>query len=239
MLIEIERLKPFPLNPRGALGETIELEQSINAYGTLQSLVVRPVGDAFEVVAGGRRLLALKRLARRGEVKEVDCLVRDLTDEAAIEIALIENMQRVDLNPIEEGRALLLLYDRQPEVERDKFTLRIARGIGRTIRFVQERMQLARDLPTEAQTSLALGKISLDTAREILRAPESMRATILARTVPITHERHRDPAPVGFTVTLALTEAEKRAVAEAAEDVSLTAPQWVARVVRKALKEDR
>src|SRR6187401_3012599 len=105
--VPIEFLKPNPRNPRRAFSDTElgELAASIKQHGVIQPIVVRPVkgaADRYEIIAGERRW----RAAQLAGLHEVPALVRRVGDEAAVAMALIENIQREDLNPLEEARAL-------------------------------------------------------------------------------------------------------------------------------------
>mgnify|MGYP001594862614 FL=1 len=101
--LPIECLRPSPLNPRRRLDPQAmkELTDSVRAHGILQPLLVRPVdgGKKFEVVFGHRRLAA----AKTAKLEDVPCAVRQLTDQEALEIGLIENLQREDVHPLDEA----------------------------------------------------------------------------------------------------------------------------------------
>jgi ParB family chromosome partitioning protein len=102
-LIDIDLIDPSPYQPRTRFREDTlnELAQSIQASGIIQPLVVRPVGSRFQLLAGERRW----RAAQRAGLERVPVVVREVADEAALEITLVENIQREDLNAIEEARA--------------------------------------------------------------------------------------------------------------------------------------
>lgn len=102
-LIDIDLIEPSPYQPRTRFREEslAELAQSIQATGIIQPLVLRPIGSRFQLLAGERRW----RAAQRAGLTRVPAVIRDVTDEAALEITLVENIQREDLNPIEEARA--------------------------------------------------------------------------------------------------------------------------------------
>jgi len=101
--VTIALLRASPLQPRRTFDEAAiaELAASVAEKGVLQPIVVRPVDGGFEVVAGERRL----RAAQRAGLTTIPAVVRELSDQEALEIAIIENLQREDLNPIEEARA--------------------------------------------------------------------------------------------------------------------------------------
>src|SRR5512144_1991997 len=101
--VDLDRLKPNAFQPRVHLdeGRLDELAQSIRANGVIQPIVVRRSGDAYEIIAGERRW----RAAQRAGMLRVPVIVRDVSDDKLLEVALIENIQREDLNAIEEARA--------------------------------------------------------------------------------------------------------------------------------------
>src|SRR5688500_2467178 len=103
------------LNPRKNFDDAklAELADSIHAQGVLQNLVARPVDDKFEVVAGGRRLRALQRLAESGRIPEtceVPVSVRELSDDEALAVAITENANREGVHPMEQAEAFLQLF---------------------------------------------------------------------------------------------------------------------------------
>jgi ParB family chromosome partitioning protein len=102
-LVDIDLIEPSPYQPRTRFQEErlAELAQSIKSTGIVQPLVVRPIGSRFQLLAGERRW----RAAQRAGLDRVPVVVRDVSDEAALEITLVENIQREDLNPVEEARA--------------------------------------------------------------------------------------------------------------------------------------
>lgn len=102
-LVDIDLIEPSPYQPRTHFREEAlaELAQSIQASGIIQPLVLRRVGTRYQLLAGERRW----RAAQRAGLSRVPAVIRDVSDEAALEITLVENIQREDLNPIEEARA--------------------------------------------------------------------------------------------------------------------------------------
>lgn len=108
-LIDIDLIEPSPYQPRTRFREEslAELAQSIQANGIIQPLVLRPVGSRFQLLAGERRW----RAAQRAGLTRVPAVVREVDDESALEITLVENIQREDLNPVEEARAFERLLD--------------------------------------------------------------------------------------------------------------------------------
>ncbi|MBU1740868.1 MAG: ParB/RepB/Spo0J family partition protein, partial [Proteobacteria bacterium] len=104
-----DKLSPSKTNPRKRFDgpEMDELTASVKVHGVLQPLVVRPNGEGFEIVAGERRF----RAAKAAGLEVVPCMVRALTDEDVLEIQIIENLQRQDLNPLEEARGFKVILD--------------------------------------------------------------------------------------------------------------------------------
>jgi ParB family transcriptional regulator, chromosome partitioning protein len=102
-LVDIDLIEPSPFQPRTHFREEAlaELAQSIHVSGIIQPLVLRRVGSRFQLLAGERRW----RAAQRAGLSRVPAVIREVSDEAALEITLVENIQREDLNPIEEARA--------------------------------------------------------------------------------------------------------------------------------------
>ena len=105
--VDIDLIEPSPYQPRTHFREEAlaELAQSIQVSGIIQPLVLRHIGSRFQLLAGERRW----RAAQRAGLSRVPAVIREVTDEAALEITLVENIQREDLNPIEEGRAYVRL----------------------------------------------------------------------------------------------------------------------------------
>jgi ParB family chromosome partitioning protein len=168
--LSIDRLERNPDQPRRHFDKDklAELTNSIKAKGVLQPILVRPVPSAknkaehFQIVAGERRWQA--SLAAGLMIMPV--LIRDLNDEEVLQIGVIENVQRADLNPIEEARAYDALisqfYRKQEEV---------ADAIGKSRPYVTNMLRLLK-LPEIAQDMLAIGKISTGHARCIISAPD-------------------------------------------------------------------
>ncbi len=107
--VDIDLIDPSPYQPRTRFSEVAleELAQSIRASGIIQPLVLRRVGQRYQLIAGERRW----RAAQRAELMRVPAVVRDVGDEQALELTLVENIQREDLNPIEQARAFQRLMD--------------------------------------------------------------------------------------------------------------------------------
>ncbi len=156
----LDRIVPSPLQPRRTFSESQldELVESIREHGVIQPLIVREVGERLELIAGERRLRACQRL----ELPDVPVLVRQATDRDVLEMALIENLQREDLNPIEEAQAYQRLAG--------EFKLRqedIAQKVGRSRAAVANSLRLL-DLAVQVQNHLAQSRLSVGHAKVLL-----------------------------------------------------------------------
>lgn len=148
-----------------------ELAASIRAQGVIEPIIVRAIGkDRFELIAGERRW----RASQLAGLAEIPALVRELDDRAVIAIALIENIQREDLSPLEEAQALARLIE-----EFDLTHQQTADAVGRSRAAVSNMLRLL-ELPPEIRRLLDDGKLEMGHARALLTLPES-RAVSLAR----------------------------------------------------------
>jgi ParB family transcriptional regulator, chromosome partitioning protein len=176
-------LKPARSESRPELLE--ELVASIKATGLIQPLIVRPVPGfphQFEVVAGERRLKA----AQLAGLSEVPVIIRDFSDQEALAISLIENIQREDLSPADEARALHRLIG--------EFALtheQIARAIGRSRAAVTNLLRLL-DLPAEVTTMLETRAISMGHARALLGLPDDAQRVRVAQLIATREWSVRD-----------------------------------------------
>lgn len=166
MMMRISSIEPNRDQPRKDFDEEAlqELASSIKKYGILQPLLVRKVGKRYEIIAGERRWRAAK-LAR---LKEVPVIIKEFTDGEATEIALIENIQREDLNPVEEAEAYQRLMD--------EFFLtqeQVAERVGKSRTAIANRVRLLKLAP-EVRELLVSGKITEGHARALitLETPE-------------------------------------------------------------------
>ncbi len=158
--VEIDKISANPFQPRRSFDEAkiAELAASIRDQGVIQPLVVRRNGDGYELIAGERRL----RAAIQAGLKEVPVVLREAGDNDSLELALIENIQREDLNAIEEAAAYRRLHE--------EFHLSqeaIAEKMGKSRPAVTNSMRLLM-LPEEVQQEVASGKLSAGQARALL-----------------------------------------------------------------------
>jgi ParB family chromosome partitioning protein len=159
--LEASLLKPGKYQPRTRMDEAslAELADSIKARGVIQPIIVRPVGDGrYEILAGERRW----RAARLAGLDRVPVVIREVTDEAALGIGLIENIQREDLNPIEEANGLARLI-REFQLTHDE----VARAIGRSRTAVTNLLRLL-ELAPAVQDMVQDGRIDMGHARALL-----------------------------------------------------------------------
>ena len=172
-MLPMAMISPNPKQPRRRFDETAQAEliASVKRQGLLQPILVRPVdGGRFEIVAGERRW----RAAQAAQLHDVPVLVRRLTDEEAFEVALVENVQRQDLNAIEEAEGYKRLIDDYGHTQED-----IARIVGKSRSHVANMVRLL-DLPDDVRELLIEGRLTMGHARALLTAPDP---SVLARDV--------------------------------------------------------
>lgn len=161
-----------------------ELASSIRTQGVIQPLIVRPVGNQYEIIAGERRW----RAAQLAGLTEVPVIIRDIPDEAAIAIALIENIQRENLNPIEESMALQRLID-----EFEMTHQQVADAVGKSRAAVTNLLRLL-SLPEEVRDLLERGRIEMGHARTLITLPEAVQLEaanlIVARGLSVRETEH-------------------------------------------------
>ncbi|MGH7196214.1 MAG: ParB/RepB/Spo0J family partition protein [Candidatus Saccharimonadales bacterium] len=163
--IKIDVIVPNPHQPRHNFDEVAlkELADSIKEHGILQPIVVTPRDKGFELVAGERRWRASQIVG----LKEIPALVRTYTDQHKLELALIENLQREDLNPLETATAYLKLHQ-QFNLTYEEIGKRVG---GKAVSTISNALRLL-GLPKEAKEALINGKISEGHARQILAIHE-------------------------------------------------------------------
>ncbi len=151
-LLPLDRIRPSPVQPRQEISpESLEeLVASIRAHGILQPVVVRPVGDEYELVAGERRW----RAARSAGLDRIPAIVRPLSDAQALQVALVENLQREDLNPVERARAFRRLVTEFGLTQRQ-----VAEAVGMSQPAVANALRLL-SLPDPILRSIEEGRLS-------------------------------------------------------------------------------
>lgn len=167
--LPVHEIRPSRLQPRSQVSpeDVEELAASIVDRGVLQPIVVRPADDGYELVAGERRW----RAAMAAGLQVVPAIVKNLSDQDALEVALLENIQREDLRPLEKARAYLRLQQ-EFGMTQDQIAARLRKSqaaIANTLRLLQ--------LPEEVQESLDKGRITEGHARALLAllAPQAMK----------------------------------------------------------------
>jgi ParB family chromosome partitioning protein len=173
--IDIDLLSPNPHQPRTQIDDQPleELAQSIRANGVIQPILVRRAGDRFQIVAGERRW----RAAQRAGLLKVPVIVREVPDDKLLEVALIENIQRADLNAIEEATAYRRLSD-----ELGMSQEAIATSVGKDRATVANYVRLLR-LPGEVRQHVATGALAMGHARAILALADEAAQRRVAREV--------------------------------------------------------
>jgi ParB family chromosome partitioning protein len=159
-LCPVEELRPHARQPRKSFDDAkmAELVASIREKGVIQPLVVRNAGDHYQIIAGERRW----RAAQRAGLKDVPVVIQDVSEDWALEMALIENIQREDLNPIEEAEAyrhLMASFD----LSQDE----VAKRVGKDRSTVANALRLLR-LPRSVQQDVMVGRLSMGHARALL-----------------------------------------------------------------------
>ncbi|MFB9991676.1 ParB/RepB/Spo0J family partition protein ParB [Deinococcus oregonensis] len=172
--LRLDRIVQAAYQPRQVFAAEglAELAQSIREKGVLQPLLVRPRGDAFEIVAGERRW----RASQLAGLTELPVIIRDLADREALEIAIVENLQREDLGPLEEARAYQALLDHGLNQEG------VAQAVGKGRSTVSNALRLL-TLNDAALRALDSGEITASHARAILAQPAKDRDWALEQIV--------------------------------------------------------
>jgi len=173
--IPADKVRPNPFQPRKVWdkAEIDELAASIREQGLIQPIVVRKVGEAYQIVAGERRFRASQQLGRTS----IPAVVRDFDDKAMLEVALVENLQRKDLNPIEKGQAFKALIDRF-KLTHDAVSTRL--GMDRSS--VTNYLRLL-DLPEVIREAVSRGTISMGHARCLVSLASVGEQLVLAKKI--------------------------------------------------------
>jgi len=164
-LLPIARIAPHPEQPRRQFDEQAldELAESIRARGIIQPIIVRPMGDErYQIVAGERRW----RAAQKAQLHQIPAIVRGFSEAETLEIALVENIQRENLNPIEEAQAYKRLIGQFQHSQEA-----LARIVGKSRSHIANLMRLL-DLPGEVQDLVMAGRLSMGHGRALIGAPD-------------------------------------------------------------------
>jgi ParB family transcriptional regulator, chromosome partitioning protein len=218
--IDLADITPSPLQPRKDFGRDAlqELIDSIRQHGIIQPLIVRQVGPRFELIAGERRW----RAAQEAGLTEVPAIIRSAGDMEVLELSLIENLQRADLNPIEEAQGYARLANEFGMRQED-----IALKVGRSRAAVANAMRLL-DLHSQVQVWLAQNLITVGHAKVLLalKSPEeqllaaetvlrrnaTVRSTerLVARLLGIGRSRRKQPASEQAITSVAIQDLQNR-----------------------------
>jgi ParB family chromosome partitioning protein len=174
--VPVDRIEPNPDQPRLAMDEATlnELAASVREHGVLQPILVRPLsGGRYQLVAGERRW----RATRIAGKDTIPALIEEIDDDTALEIALIENLQREDLSPLDEAS----MYQRMTH-EHGYSVRRLAQKLGKDKGYIENRLRLA-DAPAEIRELVSLRKDTLSHAYELLKVEDPRRRRRLAEQV--------------------------------------------------------
>ena len=160
LFLDINLITPNSKQPRKRFDDEKidELAKSIEVHGILQPIMVRKMGDGFEIVAGERRW----RAARKAGLKKIPCILRELTEEQNMLIAIIENMQREDLNPMEEAEALNQMITTFGLTQEQ-----VSNSVGKSRPYITNVLRLLK-LPLEIQELVTEGRLTTGHARAII-----------------------------------------------------------------------
>ena len=178
-LIPVAGIEPHPGQPRRIFHEEAlaELALSIQTRGVIQPIIVRPYGHRFQIVAGERRW----RAAQRARLHEIPAIVREFSDEETLEVALIENIQREDLNAIEEAQAYKRLVDDYGHTQEE-----LGKLVHKSRSHVANLLRLL-DLPAKVQVLLGTGQLSMGHARALITSkdPEGLAEEVIRRGLSV------------------------------------------------------
>jgi ParB family transcriptional regulator, chromosome partitioning protein len=212
--IDIARIRPNPDQPRVQFDEAPldELAQSIRERGVLQPILLRPQGDDFQIIAGERRW----RAAQRAQLHTIPAIVREIDESTTAEVALIENIQRQDLNPLEEAEGYRQLIHRHGHTQDN-----VGRIVHKSRSHVANLLRLL-DLPQFVRESLARGDISMGHARAVATAddPDELTRQIVARDLSVRQAEEwvrREKSRRGASIDIARASARNPAKAANAD----------------------
>lgn len=183
--IDIARIRPNPEQPRVQFDEVAleELAQSIRERGVLQPILLKAIGENFMIIAGERRW----RAAQRAHLHSIPAIVREIDESTTAELALIENIQRLDLNPLEEAEGYRQLIHRHGHTQDD-----VSKIVHKSRSHVANLLRLL-DLPQFVRQALMKGDISMGHARAVATSedPEALTKDIIARGLSVRQAEER------------------------------------------------
>jgi ParB family chromosome partitioning protein len=194
--LPVASLEPHPQQPRRHFDDDAleELAASISARGMIQPIVVRPHGDRYQIVAGERRW----RAAQRARVHEVPVIIRDFDDTETLEVAILENIQRQDLNAIEEAEAYKRLMEEFGHTQEA-----LSRLVHKSRSHIANLLRLL-ELPQPVRSMVAMGDLTMGHARALIPAsdPERLAEEVVRRELSVRDTEklvrsERPPAPGG------------------------------------------
>jgi ParB/RepB/Spo0J family partition protein len=175
-IVPVDHIEPNPEQPRMVFEQEAldELTASIREHGVLQPILVRPLGpNTYQIVAGERRW----RASRQAGLDTIPALIEEIDDDTALEIAIIENLQREDLSPLDEAA----MYDRM--IHEHGYSIRkLADKLGKDKGYLENRLRLA-DAPPEVRELVSLRKDSLSHAYELMKVDDQKKRRKLAEQV--------------------------------------------------------
>ncbi len=220
-LIPIENLEPGPFQPRGPIEEAslLELADSIKAQGILQPLLARPhprTKGTYQIIAGERRW----RAAQKAGLHEVPVLIRALSNSESMAAALVENLQRTDLNAIEEGDGYRRLIEEFGLTQE-----KLAEAVGKSRSHIANTMRLL-NLPSSVQQDVRRGTLTAGHARALLAHPDPAKAAlaVIARGLSVRQTEdfaarfHTGPEPGSREKPQPLKDADTRAFEQELSD---------------------
>ena len=220
MLVPIERIVPNPDQPRRRFDADLleDLAASIREKGIIQPLIVRPKpGDAgiYEIVAGERRW----RAAQKAKLHQIPVIVREFDDTEVLEIAIIENIQRADLNPVEEAAGYAQLMTKFGHTQE-----KLAEALGKSRSHIANTMRLMQ-LPEAVQEFVQTGQLSAGHARALITSldPLSLAKQVIKRDLSVreTEKLAKTTADNVFTKTGRATRAARKGIEKTADTRAL------------------
>ncbi|MDR1954176.1 MAG: ParB/RepB/Spo0J family partition protein [Clostridiales Family XIII bacterium] len=201
LYVNIDDVKPNAMQPRKQFDEEAlaSLAESIETYGVIQPVMLRKSGKGYELVAGERRW----RAARKAGLREVPAIVRDLSEEENALFAMIENMQREDLNPMEEAAAFRNIMDAYNLTQEE-----MSKSVGKSRPYIANTLRLLK-LPTDIRDMIARNELTLGHANAIGAIKDKKRQLAVARQI--------------VRESLSVREAETLATKESGKAVSISA----------------